>query len=93
MVAGLPGKAFVFMEFEQLGGVAEVAALLVAAVVLDGAELIERSLELAGEAGAVESESGDGLDGGLGREIGRCGFVEQAGFEERDAVEAPGGVG
>ena len=93
MVGGFPGNSFVLMEFQDVGGVAEVTALLVAAVVLDGAELVERLLELTGEAGAVESEGGDGLDGGLRREIGRCGLVEQAGFEERDAVEAPGGVG
>jgi hypothetical protein len=31
---------------------------------LDFAELIERFVKLAGEAGAVESEVGEGLDGG-----------------------------
>ena len=58
MVGGFPGNVFVLMEFEQVGGIAEVAAFLVAPFVLDGAELVEGLLELAGEAGAVESQAG-----------------------------------
>jgi hypothetical protein len=61
------------MKFEDGGGVFELAALVLTAVELDIAELIERLLELAGEAGAVQSEAGEepvGVDdvegGGLG---------------------------
>ncbi len=92
IVGGFPGNSFVLMEFQDVGGVAEVAAVLVAPVVLDLAEPVERFLELAGEAGAVESEHGEGLDGGLrvGERVGVC---EDSGFEEWDAVEAPGGIG
>jgi hypothetical protein len=43
------------MEFQEFGCVAEIAAFLVLAVGLDGAELVERFLELAGEARAVEA--------------------------------------
>jgi hypothetical protein len=57
-------------------------------VELDCAELVECFLELAGEAVAVESEGGDRWDQDFG--AGGCG--EEVGFEERDAVEAPGGV-
>ncbi len=59
MVGGLPGKAFVFMEFEDGGGVPELAALVLAALELDVAELVEGLLELAREAGAVEAEAGE----------------------------------
>jgi hypothetical protein len=55
MVGGLPGNAFVFMEFQQIGGIAEVVTLLLTAFGLEVAELAEGVLELAGEAGAVES--------------------------------------
>ncbi len=92
IVGGIPWNSFVLMEFEDVGGVAEVAALLVAPVVLDLAELVECFLELAGEAGAVESEHGEGLDGGL-RVGERVGVREDPGFDEWDAVEAPGGIG
>jgi len=56
---------------------------------LAGAELVERLLELAGEALAVDAERGDGLD----QELGSGGVLEETGFEERDAVLAPGEVG
>ena len=59
MVGGLPGDSFVFMEFEEGGGVVELAALAVAAVGLDVAEGGERFLELAGEAVALEVEVGE----------------------------------
>lgn len=55
MVGRLPGNAFVFMEFEKIGGIAQVATLLLTAFRLEVAELAEGVLELAGEAGAVES--------------------------------------
>jgi hypothetical protein len=58
MVGWVPGNAYVFMEFEDGGGVAELAAFAGAAVELDVAELVERLLELAGETGAVEAEAG-----------------------------------
>ena len=88
------------MELQDGGGVFEVAALAFAAVGLDQTKLIERFVELAGEAMAVLSERGDGLVGiddvkGDGRFfagwIGGAG--EQIGFEERNAIEAPGGIG
>jgi hypothetical protein len=88
------------MEFEDGGGIFELAALVMAAVELDIAELIERLLELASEAGAIQCEAGEEpmgvhdieINGGL-----LCwrvgGALEHVGFEERDAIEAPGCVG
>src|ERR1035441_9545792 len=100
MIGRLPGNAFVFVEFEDCGGVLEFAALMLAALELDVAELVERLLELAGESCAVEVEAGEELVGvddvesrGL-RGGGRGqGAVEYVGFEEGDAAEAPGGIG
>ena len=43
-----------FVEFEEGGGVFELAALALAAVGLDVAEVLESLLELAGEAVALE---------------------------------------
>jgi hypothetical protein len=40
MVGRFPRNSFVLMEFQDVGGVAEVAALLVVALVLDGAEMV-----------------------------------------------------
>ena len=77
------------MAYEDFGHFVEMAALQAAALFLDVAELIESFLELAGEARAVQAEPGEERDLGLG--VG--GLGEQLGFEERDAVEAPGGVG
>src|ERR1035438_2054166 len=100
MVGRLPGNSFVFMEFEDGGCVFELAALVLAALELDIAELIERLLELAGEAGAIQCEAGEepmGVDdveingGLLCWRVG--GALEHVGFEERDAIEAPGCVG
>jgi len=79
----------VLIAQEELGGLDELAALQEATLFLDCAELIDSFLELAGEARAVQAERGELLDQGLG--VGVLG--EQIGFEERDAVEAPGGVG
>jgi hypothetical protein len=77
------------MAYEDLGHFVEMAALQAAALFLYVAELIEGFLELAGEARAVQAESGELRDQGLGA----GGLGEQLGFEEWDAVEAPGGVG
>ncbi len=100
MVGGLPGDSFVFMQFEECGGIAEISLLALAAVLLDFAELAEVLLELAGEALAVEAEGGEEAvgvhdvecDGGIF--IGRVGGArENVGFEQGSAVDAPGGVG
>jgi hypothetical protein len=88
------------MEFEDGGGIFELAALVMAAVELDIAELIERLLELAGEAGAIQCEAGEEPVGVHDIEI-NCGLLcwwvggalEHVGFEERDAIDAPGCVG
>ena len=100
MIGRLPGNAFVFMEFENGGGVFELAALVLVALELDIAELIERLLELAGQAGAVQREAGQkamGIDdvegGGLGTGGWGLSAVEDFGFEERDTIYAPGCVG
>jgi len=58
---------------------------------LDFAECQQRFLELAGEASGLEAEAGEeavGFDDGEAVEAG-----DEAGFEERDTAEAPGGVG
>jgi hypothetical protein len=100
MVGGLPGNSFVFMEFEEGGGVFEVATLALGAVGLDVAERIHGLLELAREALALDAQVGEEamgvddvkVDGSLlGGRI--SGAVEEFGFEERDAVETPGGIG
>ena len=88
-VDGIPGKSFALMAYEELGHFVEMAALQAAALVLDVAELLDSFLELPGEARAVEPERGQLRDQGLGA----GGLGEQFGFEEWDAVEAPGGVG
>src|ERR1700722_8372465 len=100
MIGGLPGNPFVFVQFEQSGGVFEFAALALDALSLHFAEFVQAFLELAGETLALNAEVGEEamgvddvkFDGGLlGGWIGSAG--EQVGFEERDAIEAPGGVG
>ena len=58
MVGGIPRNSFVFVEFEEGGGVFEVATLALGAVGLDVAEGVEGFLELAREAAGVEAESG-----------------------------------
>ncbi len=62
---------------------------------LDIAELVECFVELTGEARAVKSKVGEGVDGGLGvgALLGAYGVGEEVGFEERNASEAPGGFG
>ena len=83
MVGGLPGDSFVFMQFEECGGIAEVALFALAAVCLDFAELAEVLLELAGEALAVEAEGGeeavgvDDVEGDGGFFIGRVGGARE----------------
>ncbi len=88
------------MEFQDGGGIFEVAELALAAVILDGAELFERFVELFREAMAVHAEGGDGFvgvhdvesdRGFFSRRVGGAG--EEVGFEERNAIESPGGVG
>jgi hypothetical protein len=51
------------MEFQEGRGLLEVALLLVAALGLDFAELIQGFLELAGEPLAVHTEGGEGAVG------------------------------
>jgi hypothetical protein len=46
------------MAYEEFGRFGKLAALQTAALFLDIAELLERFLELAGEARAVQAESG-----------------------------------
>jgi hypothetical protein len=48
MIGGLPWDSFVFVEFEEGGGVFEVATLALGTVGLDFAERVEAFLELAG---------------------------------------------
>ena len=79
------------VHFEKGCGAFEIAVTALAALGLDFAKLLQGLLELAGEALAVEAnggESGYGLAG-----VGAGGRGEQASFEERDAIEAPSGVG
>ncbi|HTW64146.1 MAG TPA: hypothetical protein VME17_06000 [Bryobacteraceae bacterium] len=100
MLRRLPGNFLMFVEFEEGGGVGELAALARGAAGLDLAELVEGPLELAGKALAVEAEVGDEAMGvndvecdfSIGRD-GRGGAGEDLGFEQRDTVEAPRGVG
>jgi hypothetical protein len=100
MIGGLPGNSFVLVEFEEGGGVFEFATLAFGAAGLDVAEVVHGLLELAGEPLVVQAEGGEEamgiddvkVDGGLlGGRMGGAG--EEVGFEERNAVEAPGGVG
>src|SRR5271167_3917541 len=88
------------MEFQKGGGLLEVALLLVAALGLDLAELFQGFLELAGEPLAVQTEGGEGaigvddveVDSGLiGGWVG--GAIEKGGFELRNAIQAPCGIG
>jgi len=88
------------MEFKQGRGTLEGSLLIVAALGLDFAELVHGLLELAGEPLVVEAESSEGAVGVDDVEVdssligGRVGgAIEEGGFEERDAVEPPCGVG
>ena len=78
-----------FVEFEEGGGVFEIAAFAVGTGGLDFAEGVEGALELARKALALDAEIGEQRNQGLGVGV----FGEQPGFEQRDAIEAPGGVG
>ena len=100
MIGGLPRNSFVFMEFEEGGGVFEVAALALDAVSLDLAEVVDGLLELAGEPLVVQAESGEGAVGvdnievNPGLVVGRVGgTVEHGRFKRGDTIETPGGVG
>src|ERR1700733_8796142 len=100
MLGRVVRDTFVFMEFQKSGGALEGALLLETALGLDLAELVECLPELAGEPPRVHAERGKGGVGGndvkfdaglLGGWVG--GAVQEGGFEHRDAVEAPRGVG
>jgi hypothetical protein len=88
MVGGLPGNSFVFVEFEEGGGVLEVAALAFGAGGLDVTERVEAFLELAREPLGVQAEGGEGAMG-----VNDVDAFEKGGFKRGDAVESPGGVG
>jgi hypothetical protein len=88
------------MEFQECCGFFQVATLALGAVGLDFAELLQGFLELAGEALVVQPESGEGtmgiddveVDSGLfGGRVG--GAIKKGGFQVRDTVETPGGIG
>jgi hypothetical protein len=100
ILGGVVRNSFMFVEFQEGGGALEVALLLEAPLGLYFAEMVQGLLELAGEPLGVHAESGEGavgvddieVDGGLiGGWMG--GAVEEGGFEQRDTVEAPRGVG
>jgi hypothetical protein len=100
MIGGLPGDFAVFVEFEEGGGVLEIAALALEPGGLDIAKRVEALLKLPGEALALDAEVGDEAmrvddieSDFLVERDGSGGAREDAGFEERDAVEAPGSVG
>ena len=59
MVGGFPGLLFVLVEFQQCGGVSEVAALAVLALGLDLAQFVEGFLELARQARTLQVDAGD----------------------------------
>ena len=89
-----------FMKFQECGGVLQVAALALATIGLDFAELDQGFLELSGEAQVMHAESGEGAVGVddvefyaslLGGRVGAA--VKKSGFEQGDAIEAPGRVG
>jgi len=87
----IPWDSFVFVEFEESGGVFELAFFEGAAIGLDFAEGGERVLELARESGGLEIEAGEesvGVDDGEA-----VGAGDEAGFEERESAEAPSGIG
>ena len=58
MIGGIPRNSFVLVEFEEGGGVFEVATLALGAVSLDFAEVVHGLLELAGEPLVMQAESG-----------------------------------
>jgi hypothetical protein len=76
IISGLVGQIFVFVHFQDLGGLVELALFGSAAVGLDLAELSEGALELAGKTLAVNADVGEGAhlftkchshgEGGLG---------------------------
>jgi hypothetical protein len=58
MIGGLPRNSFVFVEFEEGGGVSELALLVVAALGLYFAEVVHGLLELAREPLGVQAQGG-----------------------------------
>src|ERR1700733_8156211 len=100
MVGGLPGNSFVFVEFQEGRGIFQVAALALHAVGLDIAEHVQVFLKLAGEPLGVHAKGGEGAGGVDDVEVdcgllggGVGGAIKKGGFQVRDAVETPGGVG
>src|SRR5580704_9341213 len=100
MIRWLPRNASAFMEFEEGGGVFEVATLALGTVGLDFAEVIHGLLKLAREPLVVQAESGEGAVGvdnievNPGLVVGRVGgTVEHGRFKRGDTIETPGGVG
>ncbi|MBV9769205.1 MAG: hypothetical protein JOZ32_06520 [Bryobacterales bacterium] len=88
-----------FMEFQEGGGLLELALLLAAPFGLDFAEVGQGFLELAREPLVVQAEGSESavgiddieVDGSLlGRRIG--GAVKEGGLKPGDTVQAPGGV-
>ncbi len=53
-IGGLPGDSFVFVVFEEGGGVVEIATLALGALGFDLAESFEALLELPGKATALD---------------------------------------
>ena len=77
-----------FVEFEEGGGVFQLAALAFSAVGLDFAEHVQGFLKLAGEPLAVDAEGGEGAVGVDDVEVDSSlivgwvgGPVEEGGFE------------
>ena len=79
-----------FVEFEEGGGLFELAAFEVLPVGLDVTQCDKRFLELAGEAGGLAVEAGEEVVGFDDRKAVCAG--DEAGFKKRDAAQAPGGV-
>ena len=77
------------------GGSFENLAFPLATLGLEFAKLPECPFELAREARAMEAEHGKGLEGWLRIRVMPVpiGHPQEAGFEERDAAQAPGGFG
>jgi hypothetical protein len=96
---GIPGKPFLLTEFHDVGGADQGVARSTGSLTVSQLT-IAGSLELAGEAMSVRAERAEGavgiddVESHAGLFIGGIGGAgEQVGFEEGDAVEAPGGVG
>jgi len=96
----LPGNSFLLMQFEESSGVSEFANFALAPLELNLMKLMERLVKLARQAIAMQTERVqeavrvDNIEVDSGLLIGRIGRAgEHLGFEERNAIEAPGGAG